>query len=300
MMESVLKINGLTKRYGRLTAVDSLNLEIPKGTVFGLLGPNGSGKSTTLGMVLGVVNPSGGSFEWLSQGSGHKVRRRIGAIIENPSFYHYLTAYENLRVVCRIKKVDISRIETVLKRVSLFERKNDAFSTFSLGMKQRLAIASALLPDPEVMILDEPTNGLDPEGIAEIRELIQSLAEDGRTIVLASHLLDEVQKICSHFCVLNRGKKVYQGSVEELLNSSASLKLSAQNSNELGRLLRESAQVEQVLQVDSYFKVKLNQGATSGTLNKELIESGIVLSELAIDSNSLEKKFLEILNTQAR
>ncbi len=299
-MESVLKISGLTKRFGRLTAVNSLDLEIPKGSVFGLLGPNGSGKSTTLGMVLGVVNPTGGRFEWLGKGSGHHIRRQIGAIIENPSFYSYLSAYENLRVVCRIKKVDFSRIDYVLQRVSLFERRDDAFSTFSLGMKQRLAIASALLPDPEVMILDEPTNGLDPEGIAEIRELIQSLAEDGRTIVLASHLLDEVQKICSHFCVLNRGKKVYQGSVQELLQSSASLKLRAEKVDELGKLLNESNQVEQIVRVDDYFKVKLKETATSGSLNQELIEKKMVLSELAIDSNSLEKKFLEILNTQAR
>ncbi|UII23600.1 ABC transporter ATP-binding protein [Fulvivirga ligni] len=203
-METVLQIKNLTKRYGRLTAVNKLNLEIQKGCVFGILGPNGSGKTTTLGILLDVINKTDGDFSWFGQPATKEMRKRVGAILETPIFYPYLSAVKNLEIVAAIKGAPVANIEPVLKKVELYERRFDKFRTYSLGMKQRLSIASALLCDPEVMILDEPTNGLDPQGIAEIRRLIKEIAADGKTIILASHLLDEVQKVCTHFCILKK------------------------------------------------------------------------------------------------
>lgn len=295
---NVLSIRGLSKKYGRIQAVDNLELSIPKGSVFGLLGPNGSGKSTTLGMVLGVVNPNAGSYEWLGEGSGNAIRRKIGAILEMPAFYRYMSAEANLKVVAKIKKVPNERIAEVLRRVGLYDRKDDHFSTFSLGMKQRLSIASALLPDPEVMILDEPTNGLDPEGIAEIRTLIQDLASDGRTIILASHLLDEVQKICTDFAVLKKGKKVYQGKVDDLLQNNKRLNVDSTQSAELEALLGNSELVSKFQSANSGYQVILNSDASITSFHKSIIAQGIVLSKLTMDENSLERKFLEILRTE--
>ncbi|MEL7534665.1 MAG: ATP-binding cassette domain-containing protein, partial [Bacteroidota bacterium] len=201
---NVLSTRNLHKNYGRITAVNQLNLEVPEGTVFGLLGPNGSGKTTTLGMILGVTSPTSGDFLWFGEAASHKQRKQVGSILEKPNFYPNFSAYKNLALACKIKEVSSDRIDEVLEQVGLAERKNDSFQTFSLGMKQRLAIGSALLAHPKVLILDEPTNGLDPEGIAEIRELIIDIASTGKTIILASHLLDEVQKVCTDFAVLRK------------------------------------------------------------------------------------------------
>ena len=211
-MEKVLTISGLQKNYGKIHAVNDLSLSVERGSVYGILGPNGSGKTTTLAIILGVVNSNGGSYSWFGNENSKNDRKRIGAILEQPLFYPYLTAEKNLQIVASIKGVEYSDIERVLKIVELFERKDSKFRTFSYGMKQRLAIASALLGNPEVLIFDEPTNGLDPKGIAEIRELIIKIAKQGITILLASHLLDEVQKTCSHVAVLKSGKKLYEGS----------------------------------------------------------------------------------------
>ena len=295
---NVLSIRGLSKKYGRIQAVNQLDLDIPEGSVFGLLGPNGSGKSTTLGMVLGVVLPSQGTFEWLGKGSGHSIRRKIGAILEMPAFYRYLSAEANLKIVAKIKMVPNSRIHEVLRRVGLFERKDDVFSTFSLGMKQRLAIASALLPDPRVMILDEPTNGLDPEGIAEIRTLIQGLASDGRTIILASHLLDEVQKICTDFAVLKNGRKLYQGKVADLLQNNNRLTIGSIQNTELFSFLEKSKSVLKFHATNGGFQVELNEESDITAFHKAIIESGIVLNKLGMEENSLERKFLEILKSE--
>ena len=193
-MDTVLKINDLTKRYGKITALDNMNLEVKRGNVFGILGPNGSGKTTTLGILLEVINQTSGDFKWFGVPSDQNTRKRIGAILEHPTFYPYLTGVQNLKIVCDIKEVPYSRVDECIKQVGLDERKDSKFKTYSLGMKQRLSIASALLCHPEVMILDEPTNGLDPQGIAEIRDLIIEIANSGKTIIIASHLLDEVQK----------------------------------------------------------------------------------------------------------
>ncbi|MEM9328340.1 MAG: ATP-binding cassette domain-containing protein, partial [Bacteroidota bacterium] len=208
-MTTTLEIEGLSKRFGRIQAVNQLNLTVKPGQVFGILGPNGSGKTTTLGMILDVVAPTAGAYRWFDGKDPVESRRLIGAILETPCFYSYLTAVQNLRIVAHIKKKGKDRIDQVLHQVNLYDRKDDKFKTYSLGMKQRLSIAAALIADPPVLILDEPTNGLDPEGIAEVRSLISSIASEGKTIIMASHLLDEVQKVCSHFCVLRKGVKLH-------------------------------------------------------------------------------------------
>ena len=216
-METILTIENLHKRYGRIQALKNVSFEIQKGRVYGILGPNGSGKSTTLGIVLNVVNRTSGNYSWFGgKMQTHEALKKVGAIIERPNFYPYMTAEENLKLVCKIKSINYSKINEKLDLVGLTERKDSKFSTFSLGMKQRLAIASALLNDPEILILDEPTNGLDPQGIHQIRDIIKKIASQGTTILLASHLLDEVEKVCSHVIVLRKGEILYSGSVDEM------------------------------------------------------------------------------------
>lgn len=207
MKSTILSIKNLHKRYGKIHAVNNVSLDIQKGNVYGILGPNGSGKSTTLGIVLNVVNKTSGEYHWFDGAmETHQALKKVGAIIERPNFYPYMTAKENLELVCKIKGINYSKIEEKLEIVGLSDRKNSKFKTFSLGMKQRLAIASALLNDPEILILDEPTNGLDPQGIHQIRDIIKFIASQGTTILLASHLLDEVEKVCSHVLVLRYGQ----------------------------------------------------------------------------------------------
>ncbi|MEC8830068.1 MAG: ATP-binding cassette domain-containing protein, partial [Bacteroidota bacterium] len=219
-METVLSLKNITKKFGKLTAIKNLSFDIKKGNIYGILGPNGSGKSTTLGMILNVVNKTAGEYNWFGNDCDtHEALKKVGAIIEHPNFYPYMSAYQNLKLVCKIKGVPFSAIENVLDTVALLDRKDSLFSNFSLGMKQRLAIASALINAPEVLILDEPTNGLDPQGIHQIREIIKKIAKKGTTILLASHLLDEVEKVCTHVVVLNKGEKLYSGRVDEIISS---------------------------------------------------------------------------------
>ncbi len=292
-METVLSIKNLTKRYGRITAVKDLSLDVQRGNVFGILGPNGSGKTTTLGILLDVINRTGGEFSWFGEPPTKEMRKRIGAILETPIFYPYLSATKNLEIVAEIKGASKGNIDPVLKTVELFERKDDKFRTYSLGMKQRLSIASALICDPEVMILDEPTNGLDPQGIAEIRELIKKIASDGKTIILASHLLDEVQKVCTHFCVLKKGTLLYTGSVDEIGKGAISVEVTAETNIE--KVLKEWDGTTEVKSEDGKFIVQLVDGKTSGDLNKHLFEQGQVASHLVTQKKSLEKQFLELL-----
>ncbi|HKK39099.1 MAG TPA: ATP-binding cassette domain-containing protein [Cryomorphaceae bacterium] len=297
-MTSVLTISGLTKKFGRLTAVDHLELDVPKGSVFGILGPNGSGKTTTLGMILGVINPSSGSFSWFEGEKGHQVRKKIGAILEAPCFYHYLSASENLKVAATIKDAPKHRIDEVLDRVGLLSRKDDPFRSYSLGMKQRLAIGSALLSDPEVMILDEPTNGLDPQGIAEIRNLIIDLANEGRTIITASHMLSEVQRICTDFAVLRLGKKVYQGKVNELDHEKARYEIWAEDESSLTAALTDSSFILSQRKEGGVFIVTLDKDKSAADLNEYLMGRGVVLNRLIPQATSLEQRFLQILKAE--
>lgn len=295
-MPVVLEVTNLSKRFGRLQAVNSISFSVEKGNVYGLLGPNGSGKSTTLGILLSTINATEGNWSWFgNSGTTSQDLKRIGAIIEHPNFYTYLSAEKNLKIVCEIKEAPYERIETVLKLVGLYERKNDRFSTFSLGMKQRLAIASAMLNNPEVLILDEPTNGLDPEGIIQIREIIKTIANEGTTIILASHLLDEVEKVCSHVIILKKGVSLYCGTVAGITAKNGYFVLESSDLKALRSELEFSGRFSE-LKVDSgkiiaYMKSDVN----ASELNKQLSDKGIFLSHLSKERESLEEQFLDLV-----
>lgn len=294
-MESILTINNLTKKFGYLTAVKNLSFTINKGNVYGILGPNGSGKSTTLGIVLNVVNKTEGDFKWFNGDvSTHDALKKVGAIIERPNFYPYMTARQNLKLVCKIKGVSESKIEEKLEVVNLLDRKDHKFKTYSLGMKQRLAIASALLNDPEILILDEPTNGLDPQGIHQIRQIIKDIAAGGTTILLASHLLDEVEKVCSHVVVLRKGEKLYSGRVDEMISSHGFFELKTNKEEELLKLLNSSSAFKNTKTENGLITAFLNEPMDATAFNKLLFEKGIVLSHLVKRKESLEEQFLQL------
>tara|TARA_R110002126_G_scaffold14937_5_gene61899 strand:- start:72 stop:971 length:900 start_codon:yes stop_codon:yes gene_type:complete len=296
-LETILTVNHLTKKFGYLTAVKDLSFSIEKGNVYGILGPNGSGKSTTLGIVLNVVNRTAGDFSWFGGTiSTHVALKKVGAIIERPNFYPYMTAIQNLKLVCKIKEVPQDKIEEKLEMVGLLERKNSKFSTYSLGMKQRLAIASALLNDPEILILDEPTNGLDPQGIHQIREIIKKIASQGTTILLASHLLDEVEKVCSHVIILRKGEKLYSGPVDEMLTSYGFFELRAIDEEALVTFLSKHASFGPIKQENGLITAILKEEMKATTLNQDLFNNGIVLSHLVKRKESLEEQFLNLTN----
>jgi len=298
-LEPILSINNLTKKFGYLTAVKDLSFTINKGNVYGILGPNGSGKSTTLGIVLNVVNSTSGNFKWFNGTvSTHDALKKVGAIIERPNFYPYMTAAQNLKLVCRIKGVDHSKIDEKLEVVNLLDRKDHKFSTYSLGMKQRLAIASALLNDPEILILDEPTNGLDPQGIHQIRQIIKDIAAEGTTILLASHLLDEVEKVCSHVVVLRKGEKLYSGRVEEMISSHGFFELKCENQNELLNYLKSNPDFGNIKVENQVVTAFLNEPMDAVTFNKLMFEKGIILSHLVKRKESLEEQFLQLTDNQ--
>ncbi len=292
-METVLELNNLTKIFGKLTAVNNLSFTVERGNIYGILGPNGSGKSTTLGMILNVVNATSGTWRWFGEEPTHDHLKRIGAIIERPNFYPYMTAIENLKVVAKIKNAPPENIELKLKSVALWERRNSKFSTFSLGMKQRLAIAAALLNDPEVLILDEPTNGLDPQGIRDIREIIMKIAAQGTTILLASHLLDEVEKVCTHVVVIKSGNMLYCGKVDELSASHGYLELNTDDNIKLLEVLK-SIGITNIVQEKNHIKVILDADVSTKTINQKLFENGIVLDHLVKKKSTLEEQFIEI------
>lgn len=294
-LEPILTINNLTKKFGYLTAVKDLSFTINKGNVYGILGPNGSGKSTTLGIVLNVVNKTSGDFHWFDGNtSTHDALKKVGAIIERPNFYPYMSAYQNLKLVCKIKGVDYTKIDEKLEVVGLLERKNSKFKTYSLGMKQRLAIASALLNDPEILILDEPTNGLDPQGIHQIRQIIKDIASNGTTILLASHLLDEVEKVCSHVVVLRKGKKLYSGRVDEMISSHGFFELKTDKHQELIKLLQTDSKFGNIKTEDDIITAFLNVPMEPAAFNKLMFEKGITLSHLVKRKESLEEQFLQL------
>jgi ABC-2 type transport system ATP-binding protein len=297
-LETILSLKNLHKKFGGIHAVNDLSFDIKKGNVYGILGPNGSGKSTTLGIILNVVNKTSGSFSWFDGNlTTHQALKKVGAIIERPNFYPYMTAIQNLKLVCKIKEIPFTKIEEKLKTVNLHERRNSKFSTFSLGMKQRLAIASALLNDPEILILDEPTNGLDPQGIHEIRVIIKEIAQNGTTILLASHLLDEVEKVCSHVVVIRNGKKLYSGSVDEMTASHGLFELKVDGDNEkLMNLLTKFEGIASIKTEDEKIIATLNKPVSASEINNYLFHNGIVLSHLVKRKPSLEQQFLTLTN----
>ena len=297
-METILSLKNLDKKFGQVHAVNNLSFDIQKGNVYGILGPNGSGKSTTLGIILNVVNKTSGEFSWFDgKLSTHEALKKVGAIIERPNFYPYMTAAQNLRLICKIKGISADKIDEKLKVVNLFERRDSKFRTFSLGMKQRLAIASALLNDPEILILDEPTNGLDPQGIHEIRQIITEIASSGTTILLASHLLDEVEKVCSHVVVIRNGIKLYSGSVDEMTASNGLFELKVdENEYKLIKLLENHNAIGKVTKEHETLIATLKSDISSTEINKYLFDKGFVLSHLVKRKPSLEQQFLDLTN----
>ena len=299
-METILSIKNLNKKFGHIHAVKNLSFDIYKGNVYGILGPNGSGKSTTLGIILNVVNKTSGDFKWFNGSlSTHDALKKVGAIIERPNFYPYMTATQNLMLVCKIKGISTDTIDEKLKAVHLYERRDYKFSTFSLGMKQRLAIASALLNQPEILILDEPTNGLDPQGIQEIREIIKMIAKNGTTILLASHLLDEVEKVCSHVVVIRQGAKLYSGRVDEMTASNGWFEMKTQTDKEsLLVLLEKHKNIGTVREKDGLIIANLHQKMDAGEINSYLFNQGIILSHLVKQRPSLEQQFLKLTDNK--
>ncbi len=296
-MDTILTVTDLTKKFGHLTAVKNLSFTIEKGNVYGILGPNGSGKSTTLGIVLNVVNKTSGHFSWFEGATTtHDALKKVGAIIERPNFYPYMSAVQNLKLVCKIKEVPEARIQEKLELVGLWERRNSKFKTYSLGMKQRLAIASALLNDPEILILDEPTNGLDPQGIHQIRELIKKIAARGTTILLASHLLDEVEKVCTHVVILRKGENLYTGRVDGMLASHGFFELKAEDNAKLKTFLESQGSFSHIEQDNGILTAYLEEPMESASLNALCFENGIHLSHLVKRKESLEQQFLAITN----
>lgn len=291
---NVLTIQQLKKSYGPIQALKSFSLEIPAGSVYGILGPNGSGKTTMLSILTGILNADSGDFNWFNGEQAETARKRIGAIIETPNFYPYLSAVDNLKIVAKIKDVDESRIEVVLNQVGLLERKNSAFKTYSLGMKQRLSLASCLLADPEVLVLDEPTNGLDPQGIAEIRNIILDVAKQGKTIIIASHILAEVQKICNYVAILRKGELLTSGTIAEVLSTEGVIEVSADNMEKLTEALKVWTQGGEVVQQNGSLKVVTT--ANPAELNKYLFDKGIVANKLVQYQSDLEEEFLKLVN----
>lgn len=297
ILNTILRLNNLTKKFGPITAVNNLSFSIEKGNVYGILGPNGSGKSTTLGIVLNVVNKTSGDFQWFDGNqSTHQALKKVGAIIERPNFYPYMTAAQNLNLVCKIKDVSPDKIDEKLELVGLLDRKNSKFRTFSLGMKQRLAIASALLNDPEILILDEPTNGLDPQGIHQIRGIITKIASGGTTILLASHLLDEVEKVCTHVVIIRKGEKLYSGPVDQMNASFGFFELKAENTEKLESLLERHPSFGKLVRKGDVLTAFLEEPMEAEALNAYLFENGLVLSQLMKRKESLEEQFLQLTN----
>lgn len=305
-MTSVLSIQNISKSYGPVKALTDVSLTVPKGSVFGILGPNGSGKTTLLGIVMDILRPNSGQFLWNGKPGSNDQRRQIGTLLETPNFYHYLSGQKNLHIAAAIKERGKEDIPRVLEKVNLTQRKDSKFSTYSLGMKQRLAIASTLLGDPDILVFDEPTNGLDPAGIAEIRALIKQLNKQGKTIIMASHILDEVERVCTHVAILQKGILRTTGTVAEVLASAhgdrvatIEIELAADNISMLEELIIQMPGVIHVHNIDNRISIECDEAVTPAGVNRFCFEKGIVLSQLNPKRKSLEKRFLEITGAQS-
>ena len=297
MNDNILSVEKLTKFYGSLKAVNELSFSVKKGSVFGVLGPNGSGKSTTLGMLTSVINPTEGKFNWFEATENEQYTKKLGTLLERPNVYGYMNAIDNLKIVAEIRGVSDDLIPDVLKSINLYERRKSRFKTFSFGMQQRLAIGSALLGNPEVLILDEPTNGLDPEGIAEIRQMIIEISKSGKTIILASHLLDEVQKVCSDVLILKKGKKIFSGNVDNIGREGGIIEMISNNLPHLLEVVQTHPKITSAVIKENMVKATASIDFDVSDINKYLMEYGVFLSHLANKKESLETQFLELLKS---
>lgn len=293
-MDNILSIHSISKSFGMVKALQNVSLDIKRGSVYGILGPNGSGKTTLLSIVLGVNHENTGSYIWFGGENAESARKRTGTLLETPNFYHYLSGYDNLKIAAKIKGKADTDLDAIFKTVGLFERKDSAFSGYSLGMKQRLAIGSALIGDPEVLVLDEPTNGLDPAGIAEVRELIRSLHLQGKTIILASHLLDEVEKVCTEVAILKKGLVLEQGSVSNALGAESSLQLNAENMEQLKSAVSIYPGIKDIHMENNLLNLSHDGSVKAADLNKWLGQQGIFLSQLTEKKKNLESIFIEL------
>ncbi len=303
-MDTILEVQNLTKHYGKIQALKGVSFGVPKGSIFGILGPNGSGKTTLLGIVMDVLNATSGSFKWLGSTDNAAMRKEIGTLLETPNFYHYLSAKDNLVIAAKIKNRGLDDIENVLRRVNLWERRDSKFNTFSLGMKQRLAIASALLGQPDVLVFDEPTNGLDPAGIAEIRDLLHGLGGEGKTIIMASHILDEVEKVCTHVAIIQKGDLKTVGRVIDVIGNKSesyttTVEIAAADNVKLKKMLEENPKITQVKELHNALQISGSEIVNAAYINQYCFENGVVLTKLVDRTNTLETKFLEITQKQS-
>ncbi|MBC7902290.1 MAG: ABC transporter ATP-binding protein [Gemmatimonadaceae bacterium] len=294
----VLSIHNISKAYGKIQALNDVSFDVPQGSVFGILGPNGSGKTTLLSIILDVLEANKGHFDWFGHPSSPDQRKKIGSLLETPNFYHYMSAINNLKITSSISgRGDAASIDTVLQKVNLFERRKSRFSSYSLGMKQRLAIGAALLGDPRVLVLDEPTNGLDPVGIAEIRDLMMELNRKGHTIIMASHLLDEVEKVCTHVVILKKGNVITTGPVDEVLMDEDIVEIGSANSEQLLQIASEYSSIATVKREGNYVQLVLIKGsARLEDVNRFFFERGVVLNHLLLKKKRLEARFFELTN----
>ncbi|MBN8783340.1 MAG: ABC transporter ATP-binding protein [Sphingobacteriales bacterium SCN 48-20] len=300
---SVLSVQQISKNYGAVKALNNVSFEVPQGSVYGILGPNGSGKTTLLGIVMDVLKASGGEFRWNGQPGDADQRKKIGTLLETPNFYSYLSAEKNLEIAACIKERGLDDIDRVLQMVNLHQRRTSKFNTYSLGMKQRLAIASALLGDPDILVFDEPTNGLDPAGIAEIRELIIELNRQGKTIIMASHILDEVERVCTHVTIIQKGVLKTSGTVQEVLSASGEtdvlVEIAADDATGLETIIRQFPGVKDVKVFGHVLSVLCTENVSAGQINKYCFEKGVVLTQLNMKKKNLETRFLEITGKQS-
>ncbi len=297
-MKEILSIQGLSKSYKNVRAIRNLDLQISEGQAYGILGPNGSGKTTTLSIVTGIIKQDAGQFRWFNEAPEASQRRSIGSLIETPHFYPYLNLVKNLKIICDIKGMPYGDIDRVLETANLAERKKSKFSTLSLGMKQRLGIAAALLGDPRVLVLDEPTNGLDPEGIAEVRELVLQQVNAGKTLILASHILSEVEKICSHVAILKKGELLANGPVKELLAEDEIIEISSNNNTELKKLLKGSPMVKDIETENGLLVLTLNEEVKPADVNSFAFANKLVIHHMLSRKRSLESHFLELVKDE--
>lgn len=296
-MSSILSIQSVTKFYGPIRALHKVSFDVPSGAVFGVLGPNGSGKTTLLGIIMDVLKASEGSYSWFGEPPSEKHRQQIGTLLETPNFYHYLSGERNLRIAAAIKRKGEDDIPRVLEMVKLTDRKDSKFNTYSLGMKQRLAIASCLLGNPSVLVFDEPTNGLDPVGIAQIRQLIKDLSREGKTIIMASHLLDEVEKVCDHVAILQKGQLLMAGRIDEVLTNEDFIELGVDNGGleQLRSVLSGLSGVRRLKEQEGHIQLYFENGGISlAEINRYCFGQGVVLNHLQLRKKSLESKFMEL------
>ena len=294
---SILTVENLSKSYGKIQALSNVSFSVPEGSVFGILGPNGSGKTTMLGTIMDILKPTSGGYKLFDEAPTEAHRRRIGTLLETPNFYHYLSGVKNLEIAAEIKQHGKDDIPQVLEMVDLTKRKDSKFSTYSLGMKQRLAIASCLLGNPRVLVFDEPTNGLDPVGIAEIRDLMKNLYGEGKTIIMASHLLDEVEKVCTHVAILRKGQLITSGNVNEILSNEDMVEVGARDGKRLMNVLQNMPQITRVAKEGGMIKVFYPVGtADLESINNYCFNNGIILNHLLLKKKSLESRFFELTN----